>query len=77
MSDQEKFNREAVAKIQRLDVVYDALTQDVIDMRETLHGLVKEVGGIKRILWVIAGAILANAFKLDAERVAQILELLK
>lgn len=73
MSEQTQTNRDFAVQLQRLDSEQHILTRDVLDMRVTLHGLVKEMTGIKRILWVIAGAILSN---IDPARLQKLLEII-
>lgn len=72
--EQDRINREFYGSLQRLEAEQRNLSREMLDMGRSLHGLIKEVSGVKKILWVIAGMILANV---DPVKLQKLLEMLQ
>lgn len=70
--EQDRINREFYGALQRLEAEQRNLSREMLDMGKNLSGLIREVSGVKKILWVIAGAILSN---LDPQRIQKLLEM--
>ncbi len=75
MSDeQNRINHELYGTMERLAAEQRNLSREMLDMGANLHGLIKEVSGVKKILWIIAGAILSNV---DPNKLQKLLDLLQ